>query len=381
MTIDKKNIDYDNYIKRISKESIPAYEPIFNSNEIELLGDVIDSGWVSEGKYCRKFEDYFKQLFRVKYSSVMQSATAALMCGMRSMGIAKGDDVIVPSLGHSADANAVFNIGANAVFADVDHETLCLSVESIQSVITSNTKAVIFICAYGNYGQLAEVTKFCRENNLFLINDSAPALVSKINNKYCASYGDFSVLSFFADKTITTGEGGMFLTDDSEIIKKVNILKHDGRPERGHDVILDTGFNFRFTELQAALGVAQLNKINEFVDKKLENYFYFKNEISKINNIELFSIDDGAIPHRYIVFCDSSDKLINGLVKKGIGARSLFMPLHTQKVYKQKFGLSYDEKNFSVTNKLYKKGVCLPSAPSLKKSDIEYICQSLRELS
>ena len=381
MAKDKKNNDYDNYIKRISKESIPAYEPIFNSNEIELLTDVMNTGWVSEGKYCRKFEDYFKQLFSVKHSLVIQSATAALICGMRALGIGKGDDVIVPSLGHSADANAVFNVGANAVFADVDQKTLCLSVESIQSAITPNTKAVIFICAYGNYGQLAEVAKFCRENNLFLINDSAPALVSKINNKYCANYGDFSVLSFFADKTITTGEGGMFITDDSEIIKKVNILKHDGRPERGHDVIEDTGYNFRFTELQAALGVAQINKIDEFVEKKLENYFYFKNEISKINNIVFFSIDDGVIPHRYIVFCDSSEKLVNGLVKKGIGARSLFMPLHSQEVYKQKFALNYDENNFLVTNELYKKGVCLPSAPSLKKSDIEYICQSLKELS
>lgn len=380
MTIDKKNIDYDNYIKRISNESIPAYEPIFESNEIELLEDVIDGGWVSEGKYCRMFEDYFKDKFNIKYSLVMQSATAALICGMRSLGIGSGDDVIVPSLGHSADANAVFNVGANAIFADVNSNSLCLSVETIKKALTPKTKAVIFICAYGNYGELPQVTEFCKKNNLYLINDSAPALVSKVDNNYCATYGDFSVLSFFADKTITTGEGGMLLTNNLEILKKVNILKHDGRPERGHDVIEDTGYNFRFTELQAALGVAQLNKLKKFSDKKLKNYLYLKNKLSLIDNISLFEFDFGVVPHRYIIFCNSAQKVIKALAKKGVGARSVFMPLHSQLVYRQKYGCSINDNHYEVTNDLYQRGICLPSAPSLSQSDIDYICHSLSEL-
>jgi perosamine synthetase len=262
--------------------------------------------------------------------------------------------------------------GFTPVFAEVEESTLCLSVKTIDAVKTANTKAILVVSAYGNVGDLDEISNYAKANNLFLINDCAPALFGEFRGKSIASYGDFSVLSFFADKTITTGEGGMLLSDNAELIAGANIYKHDGRRERGVDTIERKGYNFRITELQTAVGVAQLKKAPGFVKRKKEILQEYRNKLKGIDAVKVFEFnpEGDIVPHRVVIFVPDAQKLIEHLESLGIGVRTLFMPMHSQPVYKV-------NKDFPVTEKLYKTGVCLPSAPSLTDEQLEFVCQSI----
>jgi len=221
---------------------------------------------------------------------------------------------------------------------------------------------------------LPSLTDYCKQNNLFLIHDCAQAVFGSFKNKPIASYGDFSVMSFFADKPITTGEGGLLLTDNSALIDECNIYKHDGRRERGVDVIEKKGYNFRITELQTAVGVAQLNKADYFIKRKKEIYSQYEEKLSNIPEVRFFKFNPDAdvVPHRYIIFVDNQQELMTHLSSKGVGVRTTFMPMHSMPSYNV-------QKDFPVTEKLFRTGICLPSAPTLTHENIEFICSSIRE--
>lgn len=372
--VDLKSESYKDYMTRVGNEKIPAYEPDLGNEELTLLEDVINSNWISEGKYVREFEEKLRISCNREYALAFNNCTAALITGMKSIGIGKGDDVIVQSLVHSADPNSISATGAKPIFAEVDEKTLCLSKKTIEEARTSKTKAVLYVSLYGNTSDLDEITQYCLENSLILINDCAPAIFGTYKNNPIASYGDFSTLSFFSDKTITTGEGGMLLSNNNELINECNIYKHDGRRERGVDLIERKGFNYRITEMQAALGVAQLGKSQRFINKKKENYRMFSLLLNEVDGVNIFNfnIDGDIVPHRNIIFVPEAHSLIKYLVDKGIGARTLFMPMHSQPCYDSK-------QKFFITDKLYGTGVCLPSAPSLSDNDIKYICNTIKE--
>ncbi len=369
-----KASSYDAYMSRVGSEKIPCYEPSVGKEELALLADVINRNWLSESKYTREFENRLAVICQRKFALAFSNATAAMIVGMKSLGIGPGDEVIVPSFTHPADPNSIANTGVTPVFADVDEATLCLSVKTIDAVKTNKTKAILFVALYGNSGDIAAVADYAKKNNLFLINDCAAALCSSLNGKQLASYGDFSVLSFFADKTITTGEGGLLLTDSPKLLEECNIYKHDGRRERGVDLIERKGFNFRITELQAAVGVAQLGKLDFFIRRKRENLKEYQSQLSGIPEVQLFKFSNSAeaVPHRVLIFVPDAAKLIAHLTPLGIGVRTVFMPLHSQPCYGVKG-------SFPATEKLYATGVCLPSAPTLSKASIGFVCSSIRD--
>ena len=167
---DEKDESYKEYIERISKESIPAYEPQIGKEELELVKDVIQSNWLSEGKYVREFEESLRKICKREHALVFNNCTAALITGMKSLGIGQGDEVVVQSLVHSADPNSISATGAEPVFSDIERDTLCLSVEEIEKVRTKRTKAVLYVSLYGNTSDLNKISSYCVENNLFLIN-------------------------------------------------------------------------------------------------------------------------------------------------------------------------------------------------------------------
>lgn len=366
-------LSYQSYVARVGKEKIPCYEPSLGKEELELITDVINRGWLSENKYTREFENRLAKICCRKYAACFSNATSALIAGMKSLRLKAGDEVIVPSFSHSADPNSICAAGATPIFADIDENTLCLSIKTIAAVKTSKTKAILFVAAYGNAGQLDEMRRYAKRNNLFLINDCAPALCGSFKNKPVAAYGDFSVLSFFADKTITTGEGGMLLSDNRELINEANIYKHDGRQERGTDTIERKGYNFRITELQSAVGVAQLKKANFFVKRKKEILNLYREKLAGVSDVKVFKFNpNGAIvPHRIIIFVPGAAKLIAYLNSGGIGVRTMFMPMHSQPAYNIK-------KEFPATQKVFETGVCLPSSPMLSEQDIEFVCDRIK---
>ena len=365
---------YTEYMARVGGETIPAYEPSVGDEELALLTDVIRRNWLSEGRYTREFETRLARISERAHALAFCNATAALISGMKASGIGVGDEVIVPSFTHSADPNSISVVGATPVFADVDEESLCLSVETIEQARTSRAKAILFVSLYGNVSKLEDVVAYAKENSLTLINDCAPALYGSYQGRSIASYGDFSVLSFFADKTITTGEGGMLLADDPELIEESSIYKHDGRRERGHDLIERVGYNFRMTEMQAAIGVAQLGRLEEFVRRKKENQARYVKRLAGIPEVRVFrfNAEADAVPHRTLVFVPDAPSLVRYLTSKGIGVRLTFMPMHSQPCYRT-------GQSLPVTDRLHATGVCLPSAPTLTDDQFDFTCRSIEQ--
>ncbi len=370
-----KDQDYKKYISRISNEKIPCYEPSIGIEEIKSVEKVLNSNWISEGKNVRLFEKKLSKICKRKYALSFVNATSAMIVAMKVLGIGKGDEVIVPSFTHCADPNSIAVTGAIPKFADVNENTMLLDIINIKKNITKKTKAVLFVSLYGNMDGIEEISKFCKKNKIFLLNDSAPALFSEYKDKPVASYGDCSFLSFFADKTITTGEGGMLLSNNKKLIDLANIYKHDGRKERGHDIILKQGYNFRFNEILAAIGIAQLKKYKIFIKRKKEIHNLYETLLKKykVNNVKLFKFNNHKIiPHRNIIFFKNAKKLIKHLSGKGLGVRTLFMPMHSQPAYKNK-GVF---KNSAI---LYKTGICLPSAPTLKNHQVHQIVKIIND--
>lgn len=372
--MDFKKLTYSSYIDRIKKEKIPCYEPIVGNREIENLKKVIYSGWLSEKKFTRDFENFIANYCNRKYSLAFSNATSAMIVGMKALGIKEGDEVIVPSFSHSADPNSISATGAKPVFAEVSIDSMCLTLPQIKKCLSKKTKAILYVAVYGNADELDKIEKFCKKKKLFLIVDAAAALGSKYKNKHISSYGIFSVHSFFSDKTITTGEGGMLLTDNSKLLRISNYYKHDGRKERGEDLIKKVGYNFRFTELQAAVGMAQTKKLGLFISMKKKIYENYKNKLGELGQIRFFKYSKfcNPVPHRIIIFTKNrSNSLIKFLSKEGIGVRSLFMPMHRQPIYNYK-------KKFKNSEILFNTGICLPSAPSLKTKEISFICNKIK---
>ncbi|MDC6448489.1 DegT/DnrJ/EryC1/StrS family aminotransferase, partial [Alphaproteobacteria bacterium] len=332
---------------------------------------VIKSNWISEGEKVREFEKKLAKICNRKYSLAFNNATAAMISALMALGIKEEDEVIVPSFTHCADPNAISVVGAKPVFADVNLKTMCLDLDNIVKVLTKKTKAILFVSVYGSVDEIDKIYNFCKKNKIFLLNDCAPALFGKFKNKPIASYGDCSFLSFFADKTITTGEGGMLLSNNKKLIYESNIIKHDGRKERGHDIILKKGYNFRFNEILAAIGLAQLQKYRSLIKKKIEINKKYNAKLKGIPGITIFELKKDIIPHRNIIFYKKSKKLIKFLTSNGIGVRNLFMPMHSMPAYNYKG-------QFKNSMSLYKTGICLPSAPSLTEKNITKISNLIK---
>jgi len=369
-----KEKSYREYMERVGREHIPVYEPLLTGNEKKYLSDVVDRNWISEGWYTRKFEEELEKVSERKHALMFSCATSALITGMKCFDIGPGDDVIVPSFAHSADPNSIALVGANPVFSDVNMDSMCLDLENIKKSITPNTKAILYVNAFGNTGEIDVIEEFCISNNIILINDCAPAIDCKYKGRQVASYGDFSVLSFFADKTITTGEGGALVTNSNDLIQRANIYKHDGRKERGVDLIEEIGYNFRITEMQCAIGLAQIERIGQTSKNKKTVYQLYKAQLRHIDGLKLLSYreDSDVVPHRVIVFVDKAEELVEHLVSNNIGSRKLFMPMHSQPVYN--FSGKFDN-----TERLFYTGVCLPSSPSLGESDIKHVSKVIKE--
>ena len=370
--MNNKDLIYKEYKKRIKNEKIPCYEPLIGKKEFKNISSVLKNNWISEGEQVRTFEKKLAKICNRKYSLAFNNATAAMISAMMALGIKSGDEVIVPSFTHCADPNAISVVGAKPVFADVDLKSMCLDLDNIMKVFTKKTKAILFVSVYGNMEGIDDIQKFCKKNKIFLLNDCAPALFGKFKNKPIASYGDCSFLSFFADKTITTGEGGMLLSNNKKLIYEANIIKHDGRKERGHDIILKKGYNFRFNEILAAIGLAQLERYRSIIKRKIIINEKYKKNFKAINGINFFEINNGIVPHRNIIFYKNAKKLIVYLSKKGIGVRTLFMPMHSMPAYKHKG-------NFKNSKILFNTGICLPSAPNLSVKNINHITNLIQK--
>ncbi len=352
----------------------PIYKPYLEGNIKTYVNKCIDSTWISsKGEFITQFEKGIADYCNIKYATSVFNGTVALHLALASLEIGKGDEVIVPDFTYIATANAVKYVGATPVFTDVESTDWNISLDNIKRVYNKNVKAIIVVDIYGTQPkELREISEFAKENGVFLIQDSAESLGSKHYGFNIGHYADLTTLSFFGNKTITTGEGGMVLTNNKELYEKMNILKNQGNSKEVryfHDIL---GFNFRMTNIQAAIGTSQLELIDEILDKKRKIIDMYKKYIGDI--VEFQKVDNYSISSNWLVsIIPKTDKnvLIEKLENAGVETRPFFQQISSMPFYKK-----VENKN---TIFLSKAGISLPSYPELEEEDIKYICSIIRE--
>ena len=357
---------------------IPISEPSLGEEELINIIDAVKSGWISsKGKYIKEFEEKFAGYCGVKYGISTSNGTVSLHLALKALGIKKDDEVIVPTLTFIATANAVAYCNAKPVFVDSDPNYWCMDPEKIEEKITENTKAIIPVHLYGHPCDMGAIMEIARDHDLYVIEDAAEAHGAEYKGKKVGSFGDINCFSFYANKIITTGEGGMCLTDNDELEERMRVLRDHGmnlNKKYWHDVV---GFNYRMTNMQAALGVAQLEKIEKIIEIKRGNAEYYNYLLKGVNGITLPVEEKWArnVYWMYSVLIDhrtNRDDLMKKLEQEGIDTRPLFYPIHEMPPYLG--GV------FPIAEVISKMGMSLPSSPNLMLSEIEGVCDVLFNL-
>lgn len=368
---------------------IPVNEPLLNGNEKKYLNDCINTGWIgSEGPFVKRFEDEMARYIGRKYAVACSSGSAALDIAVRALGLNKGDEVIMPSFTIISCCQSVVTNGLRPVLVDSDFKTFNIKTEDIEAKITPKTKAIMIVHIYGLSVDIDPILELARKYNLKIIEDAAEVIGQEYKGKRCGSFGDISIFSFYPNKHITTGEGGMVLMDDESLYEKSKSLRNlcfspDGKKRFIHE---DLGWNYRMTNLQAALGVAQLEKIDEVVAKKRWIGYRYNELLKDIEVINLPVAKTDFCENIYWVYAitlkdeypKNAKEVMAELAKYKIDTRPFFYPMHKQPVF-NKMGLFVDEK-LPNSEKLYERGFYIPSGLALTEEQINEVSKAMHEV-
>jgi perosamine synthetase len=358
----------------MKRKIIPQIEPYLGKEEIKEVTESIKAKWISGGPKLKKFQEKIAKLCKVKHAIGVCNGTQALYVGLKALGIGEGDEVIVPDFTFIASANAVVWTGAKPVFVDVDKKTFNIDPKKIKKAITKKTKAIMPVHIYGQSARMPEIMRIAKRHKLLVIEDAAQGIGVSYKGKPVGSFGDVGCLSFYADKIMTTGEGGMVLTNNDEIAKQCVILLNQGRTGRGwyiHDYL---GYNFRMTDLQAGVGLGQLKKLPKIIKKRKKVEKLYRKYLANVPGVEFPYIDPNGfnVPFRITILVENPQSLMEFLDKKGIKTARSFYPLNKQPCYNIKG-------NFPNSLYAYEHLLRLPSGVSLKDSEIRYICQQIKK--
>jgi len=355
----------------------PFWEPEVGEEEIALVERVIRSNFLNDGDVTSRFERELANLLGSKYVVAVTSGTAAIFLALAALGINDGDEVIMPDVTFIATANAVVLAGAKPVLVDVEPETMNMDQVQFERAITRKTKAVIPVHISGRPANMKTISQIARKYQIDVVEDAAEALMSKHKGRPLGTIGKLGCLSFTANKIITTGQGGAVVTDDEKLHRRLRELKDQGRPIRGTggaDIHNSIGFNFKFTNLQSAVGLAQLKRLKDRVRRMKEIYHLYVKNLQGLKEVSVFRFDTqaGESPQWVDALVEDREMLYDYLVKKGIQCRKYWYPIHTQRPYKQ------SDRKFPVSSEFTKKALWFPSSFKLKDEDIRYVCEEIR---
>lgn len=364
---------------------IPVNTPLIGNREKELLVECIDTGWVSsEGPFVEDFERKFANYVDRRHGIACSNGSAALDIAVAALKLGPGDEVILPTFTIISPALSIVRAGAVPVLVDSDPLTWNMDVKQIESKITPRTRAILVVHIYGLPVDMDPVIELCNQYNLFLIEDAAEMHGQTYKDRKCGSFGDISTFSFYPNKHITTGEGGMVVTDNSELAARCKKLRNLAfEPDKPRFVHYELGWNYRMTNLQAALGLAQLENINEHITRKREiGKMYFEG-LCDLVNYKLPLAGTIYAQNIYWVFGliattpELKEKTVSMLAEKKIGTRPFFWCLHEQPVFKR-MGFFADE-NFPVAEEMARNGFYLPSGLGLNDDDVYAVINTLTQ--
>lgn len=366
---------------------IPVWEPVLDGNEERYVLDCLETNWVSSlGKYISRFEELFASYCGAAHGVACSSCTTGLHMAMVGLGLKPGDEVIIPDFTLIVSANTVIQAGAKPVLVDVDPRTWCLDPSKIEEKITPRTRAIMAVHMYGHPCDMAAIGEIAKRRSLLVIEDGAEAHGAEIEGRRVGSFGDAACFSFYGNKILTTGEGGMVLCSDVALAKKLRLLRDQGfeEPRFVHNVM---GYNYRLTNLQAAIGLAQTEKITEKVEKKREIASWYAEALGSCPDVTLPWEAPGAknVYWMYGVqlgdrFRQGRDAVMTQLKQKGIETRAFFCPMHLQPVFAGSDPRFPDTQgDFPISANLWKRGLYLPSGLGLTRAEVEEVSGKLLE--
>ncbi|MBO6516174.1 MAG: aminotransferase class I/II-fold pyridoxal phosphate-dependent enzyme [Bacteroidia bacterium] len=371
-------LDYASHrkLRRVSLVS-----PQFDEAELSNVIQCVKTGWVSsQGKFVREFEQQFRTYCKRPVALATSNGTVALHLAIEALGIGEGDEVLVPDLTFAASANSVLYAGARPILVDVERNSLMIDIEKAERAITPRTKAIMPVHLYGQIADMDKVMAFAKKHNLFVIEDCAEALGSTYKGQPVGSFGDAGSFSFFGNKIITTGEGGMVVFKSEEVGEMAAVLRDHGMDKTKRYWHNHIGFNYRMTNLQGALGTAQMEKLEHFVAGKRNVASYYDEAFKSVNEIETPYINPD-VENCYwmynIILSESCkvdrDEVMNKLVKTGIECRPMFYPLSDMPVY-----ADYCTTDITESKIVAARGISLPSSPTLTEPELDFVIQNVR---
>ena len=365
---------------------IPVNTPLLNGNEEKYLLECIRTGWISsEGPFIKEFEEKFSAYVNRKHGIAVANGSAALDIAVQALQLSPGDEVIMPAFTIISPAQSVVKAGLIPVLVDSDPETWNMDVSLIENKITSRTKAIIVVHIYGLPVDMDPVLALCKKHNLLLIEDAAEMHGQTYKGKVCGSFGDISIFSFYPNKHITTGEGGMIVCDSDHLAARCRKLRNLAfEPDGRRFIHFELGWNYRMTNMQAALGLAQLERIGEHIEKKRKVGKLYQDGLSGLKNFQFPKVKTEYSENIFWVYALVADSqslcesTVEKLSKEKIGTRPFFWCMHEQPVF-QNMGLFKNEK-YPVAERLARNGFYLPSGLGLSEEDVNTVISTMKKI-
>lgn len=358
-------------------------EPMLTGNEKKYVSDCLDTTWISsKGKYVDEFEDAFAKFLGAKYAISCSNGTVALHVPLIDLGIKEGDEVIVPDLTYIATANAVRYCGATPIFADCKLDTWNIDPESIEKKITPRTRAILPVHIYGNPCDMDEIMDIARKHNLFVLEDAAECHGAEYKGKKAGTIGDVSCFSFFGNKIVTCGEGGMIVTNDDRMADHMRMIKGQGQDPHRRYWFTEVGYNYRMTNVAAAIGLAQVEQIEQHIEEHRKVASWYLEELEDARDYLSFQkVTEGSSTVWWMFSVMLNDKVtierdevMRKMEEFGIETRPVFYPMHVMPVYRD------NNTNNSVCEKVASRGINLPTHGKLTREDVRFICNSLKNI-
>lgn len=373
----------------MSLRAIPPVKLFFPQEDIEQIKEdverILESGMLTLGEYSRRFEVEYAKLCDVRHAVSVNSGTSALEIALRALGLKSGDEVLVPTNTFTATASAVCFSGGKPIFTDINSDTLCMDVENVQAYMTKKTRGVIVVHVGGLIcPDVQAIKQVCNDHHLFLIEDAAHAHGSSINGQSAGSLGDVGCFSFYPTKIITTGEGGMITTNNEEVAEKAKVLRDQGKEDFHSSIIIQLGYNWRLPEISAAIGLTQLKRLPEIIEKRNNVARHYDEELNRLSGIVPIRKPSNIVHnyYKYVASLDQGidrDELKRKLKGKRVncGGEVYWPPLHMQPVYKRLLGTK--EGDFPTAEDVCRRMICLPIYAQMSEKDAEYVTDKLKE--
>lgn len=366
---------------------IPLSRPDITKKERDEVLRVLKTPHLALGPKLAEFEEKFASYIGTKYALAVNSGTSGLHLVIRALGIGRGDEVITTPFSFIASANCILYEGAKPVFTDIDPQTLNIDPNKIEKAITKKTKAILAVDIFGRSVNWTPILKIAKKHNLKVIEDSCEALGAEYKGKKCGTFGQAAVFAFYPNKQITTGEGGMIVTDNKKIIDSCRSMFNQGRQVKNGKWLehVQLGYNYRMSDVNAALGLAQIRRVKEILGKRAKVAKMYNQELAGIKGLEIFQVDPQSKISWFVYVIKLSQRysqkdrelIIKNMIRKGIQCANYFKPIHLQPFYRKMFG--YKRGNFPLAESVGSRTIALPFYGFLKKSQIKYIATNLKK--